>query len=550
MIRSIRFPAAAPVALLLLLPAFLACSGPTHHDPPLIMSFSVAPYATHPGQNATLSWTATNADNLSISPDVGLVTGTHTTVSPALTTTYTLTAQGPGGKVTATTTLNVTTGPIAAWTWVLGNSKPNDPGTPGTLGTGSTANAPSARYGPTAWVDGVGSLWLLGGMSSAPYWDGKFYNDLWNFRGGQWTWVSGSQGTNPVGVYGTLGTADAANTPGGREGGTPWNGPGGTFLLYGGLGVTTQASSLSQGYLDDLWVFDGTAWTWTAGTELVTQFGTYGALDTPDPTNIPGGRVGGMSWTDHFNNHWLFGGFSSGSGQPGQTGQGFVNDLWVHASTGWTWVGGQATLDPKGTYVAPGSAGFPSARSEGAIWLDSKNNVWLLGGFGDDSAGTPGELSDLWKFDGTTWTWISGSALAVAPGHYGALGQAGAANAPGARVAAYALGIDGSDNLFLFGGQGYDSAGNLGYLDDLWMFDTNALAWTWVGGSNVINVPGVYGTQGTATAATDPGGRMNGAAWMDGFGGFWVFGGVMQVSAGDPSTHSGALNDLWELTIQ
>jgi peptidoglycan-associated lipoprotein len=66
------------------------------------------------GESAKLSWTSTDAVNVSISPEVGAVTlqGT-TTVTPAESTTYTVTASGPGGNADATAriTVNVPTAP-------------------------------------------------------------------------------------------------------------------------------------------------------------------------------------------------------------------------------------------------------------------------------------------------------------------------------------------------------------------------------------------------------------------------------------------------------
>jgi hypothetical protein len=46
--------------------------------------------------------------------------------------------------------------------------------------------------------------------------------------------------------------------------------------------------------------------------------------------------------------------------------------------------------------------------------------MWLFGGYGYDAKGGGGQLglvdiggdgylSDLWKFDGNNWTWVSGS---------------------------------------------------------------------------------------------------------------------------------------------
>ena len=69
-----------------------------------------------------------------------------------------------------------------------------------------------------------------------------------------------------------------------------------------------------------------------------------------------------------------------------------------------------------------------------------------------------GMLNDLWKFDGTNWTWISGSNQINQPGNYGIKGVPHPDNVPGGRQYAAAW-IDSSDNLLLFGG--YDnSTGN------------------------------------------------------------------------------------------
>src|SRR5207302_11047760 len=57
---------------------------------------------------ATLSWSADAADQLAIDNGIGLVNGSSAVVSPAASTTYTLTAKGPGGQVTAKATVTVT----------------------------------------------------------------------------------------------------------------------------------------------------------------------------------------------------------------------------------------------------------------------------------------------------------------------------------------------------------------------------------------------------------------------------------------------------------
>ncbi|MBX3737841.1 MAG: hypothetical protein KF715_14190 [Candidatus Didemnitutus sp.] len=78
---------------------------------PTISSFSAAPATIAAGQSTTLNWSVSNADSLSISPNIGSVTGTTTTVTPAATTTYTLTAKNLNGSVTKKTTVTVTVAP-------------------------------------------------------------------------------------------------------------------------------------------------------------------------------------------------------------------------------------------------------------------------------------------------------------------------------------------------------------------------------------------------------------------------------------------------------
>jgi hypothetical protein len=64
------------------------------------------------GQYATLSWTSQDAADVDIEPGVGKVATSGTTnVYPRETTTYTLTAIGPGGVNTATAQVNVTAPP-------------------------------------------------------------------------------------------------------------------------------------------------------------------------------------------------------------------------------------------------------------------------------------------------------------------------------------------------------------------------------------------------------------------------------------------------------
>lgn len=74
---------------------------------PTIGAFAASPKNLKPGGSATLAWEVTGATGLSLSPAVGALTGTNLTVSPASTTTYTLTATNHDGQAQAQTTVNV-----------------------------------------------------------------------------------------------------------------------------------------------------------------------------------------------------------------------------------------------------------------------------------------------------------------------------------------------------------------------------------------------------------------------------------------------------------
>jgi peptidoglycan-associated lipoprotein len=72
------------------------------------VTLSADPSSVEKGDSSTLSWTSTDATQLSISPDVGTVTAQGSTkVTPASSTTYTITATGPGGSNSANARVNV-----------------------------------------------------------------------------------------------------------------------------------------------------------------------------------------------------------------------------------------------------------------------------------------------------------------------------------------------------------------------------------------------------------------------------------------------------------
>ncbi len=360
-----------------------------------------------------------------------------------------------------------------------------------------------------------------------------------------WTWLSGSDDTWQAGVYGTKGIASAANVPGARFLTASWTDASGRLWIFGGDGLDSTGW---HDLLNDLWMFDPrtSLWTWVSGTDLIDEPSSYGIKGVANPTNVPGARYSGASWTDAAGRLWLFGGF--GFAAPGTFGR--LNDLWRFdpATELWTWVGGSDSLDEAsvcGTKGIPSPTNRPGAREGAVCWRDTSGRTWLFGGSGFGQSGYASVLNDLWRLDEATleWTWVSGDCSPDQLGVYGTKGVPDPANVPGARVNA-ARWLDTAGRLWLFGGEGWgsDFEGNVYLLNDLWSFDPGTGLWTWVWGSDVVDAAGFYGTMGTTSATNIVGARRNPVAWCASDGTFWLFAGDGNGEAG----HVGFLNDLWK----
>src|SRR6266704_1604907 len=73
------------------------------------VTLQASPTSINKGESATLSWNSTDATQLTISPEVGAVTAQGSTkVTPADSTTYAITATGPGGSADASESLSKT----------------------------------------------------------------------------------------------------------------------------------------------------------------------------------------------------------------------------------------------------------------------------------------------------------------------------------------------------------------------------------------------------------------------------------------------------------
>ena len=102
---------------------------------------------------------------------------------------------------------------------------------------------------------------------------------------------------------------------------------------------------------------------------------------------------------------------------------------------------------------------------------------------------------------------------------------------PGARCCSHVWSV--GNIAYVWGGWGYDAKGKLGYLNDLWQFNSSSLTWAWIGGSREANKP---------STPKWPGGRHYAAyAYDSKREAFYIFSG-QGVPEGN---HSDYLRDLW-----
>lgn len=276
-------------------------------------------------------------------------------------------------------------------------------------------------------------------------------------------------------------------------------------------------------------------WTWMHGDATANSTGIFGTQGVPSPTNVPPGVYEAASWTDTAGNFWIFGGVSHANGES--------SSLWRYdvATNQWTWMKGPQTFSAPGNYGTkgvPNPANYPGGRGWGAAaWTDLDGNFWLFGGYG---VGDGGNLNDLWKYDvsSNVWTWMSGSSTANDQGSYTQFGVPNPVDYPASRSEANAVWVDSNNNLWMFGGYGFN------LLDDLWKYDISTGMWTWVSGTSAGGTTPNHGTKGVPAPTNTPGARQCYSAWLSPSGDLMLFGG--RVGSGFSFA---SYSDTWEYDI-
>jgi PKD repeat protein len=353
---------------------------------------------------------------------------------------------------------------------------------------------------------------------------------------GQWTWLKGSSQPNAYGNHGTQGVPAPSNVPKAVYEPCEWKDLNGNFWLYGGATHYISYGSTTP-VTNDFWKYDPLTneWTWISGSNNPNYTGSFGIKGISSPTNSPPALGWGiLSWTDLNGDLWMYGGYGI---------NGRYSDLWKYniSSNQWTWMKGPGIANQTGVFgtkMVPDTANNPPPVAESAAaWTDLNGDLWYFGGE---------DYNMMWRYNiaTNTWTWMKGTGAVNAHGHWGIKGVEDSLNEPGKRQT-YSHWIDNSGNLWLFGGNGLDSSGHGGSLQDMWKFNPVNNNWTWMNGSNqVTSLLGNYGSKCIMDSLNQPVGRTEArSVWKDMQGNFWLFGGF-----GDNASY-GELNDLWKYCV-
>jgi hypothetical protein len=177
------------------------------------------------------------------------------------------------------------------------------------------------------------------------------------------------------------------------------------------------------------------------------------------------------------------------------------------------------------------NANVPSARQAAGHCVDGQGVLWMYGGTGIDASGTFGALSDMWKFDGTNWTWVAGSNTANVIANWGTQNVESATNTPGGRQTPLFCGPT-STNLRLSGGYAFSNSSFASLYpnwpngpQDVWDFDITTGQWVWRAGNNntASEITQNLGTTGVPSPSVIPFGGLY-PSWMDSDGTLWFLG--------------------------
>lgn len=369
-----------------------------------------------------------------------------------------------------------------------------------------------------------------------------------------WTWIEGNDHKNQ---HTTQNSSQIY--PGSREGAASWHDSNATVWIFGGKGFGAKKLSSAQlPTLDELWSFDIKTRLWkfypnneknNSNQKPPACFGCvscsyknkavmFGPSSTfvfdmerkswsalPNNTASPQPRSQAAHWCDMEKGMmWMFGGATSDKK---------LDDFWKFSFNKLQWM----EIKPKNNKSL-----IPGKCSKATTWRHPSGVLYMFGGSSSKLS-----TSNFWSYSPETlqWTKLGGTTgTTKCAGKYGKMGIASKKNYPGCREGA-ASWIDKNNNLWMFGGSGFDNFSTTafampGLLSDLWMYNTSSHQWMWIGGLSREEGKPFFGKKGKADPRNMPGPR-EGAVPFFYENQLWLFGGAGH----DVRGMDGILNDLW-----
>lgn len=395
-----------------------------------------------------------------------------------------------------------------------------------------------------------------------------------------WAYLNGPGPStyNGTGHYGTMGVADPLNYPPSRNGFAWTRDSSGRFWMYGGdasyadlwmfdgsnwtwvsgpqgsgvanasgrpnarSGATLTAdssgnlwlyggsASTSNTYYCDLWKFDGANWSnpsSRSSANLTTCTGTTGSSGVFGSGYYPGRRANAASWVDAQNRLWLFGGGTTINDYfNGISSTTSLNDLWEFDPSSGNWAYISGQVNNNGTDGTYSTPPYPPGVTAMAYATDNAGNFYFYGGIGTNGGYNTQNLGSLWKHSGSTWSHL-GPVNGV-NATFGSLGTSDSTYTPGARSYA-GITVDSQGRIYLYGGSYHPTSGFTYSAADVWRYDTSG--WALMTGGQTTGSTAVPGTMGVSNSANTPGGRVGLGLWLDLSDNLFLFGGYTSRSS-------------------
>ncbi len=387
------------------------------------------------------------------------------------------------------------------------------------VGVGSRGN------GPLAAMDSKGILWLMFGSA---YRNGtmNLFN-VWNYnpKTDQYRYVWGNNETARTDPRdpGALRVPSSSNHPGGID--------------YGGITIDKNDNIwiTSSNYEGELWMFNTTSMMFVRmhGLDSETSQPSVGAKPGQPGEDVwPGYIEGQCMVTDTKNNLWILSGYNTNE---------FTSGVWHFNTTSLLWTFVHGNIENPG--LGNNATYFGGSWMSGCF-IDVNDKVWLYGGWGPNESAYD-DYGSIWTFDTRTkrvWE------LEWGPDTYMARPRSVSSdyhpdNHPGAGEGmVFVDRLDGT--LMLAATASYDTSGDWGRSDQVWLYNKSLKQWKLVQGD-------INAVEASLTNAfvnyRQPGSRYPGSVYPARSNGI-NFSGDIYVIGGGPNyflPKPNARNDIW-----